>query len=184
MVVRKILVGGGAAALLSLGTLIGGISTGLVGAHSLRQQAHQSQAAPSQTPSQAPEATGTDGADAPVTLPAGSVSQDAAKQAAVAYVQSTAPYSSQGLSATQVSLDDENGAAVFKVEFSASNGQSAEVTVSAQGTVLKAESGNDTEQGAQSAADSDGPGGNEDSGSSGTQISGQTNGGTTSGQGG
>lgn len=155
--VKKLLVGSGAVALLSLGTLIGGITTGLAGAHAPRQQAHQAQTAPIPTPGPAQNGLEADGPDAPVSLPTGSVSQDVAKQAAITYVQSTAPYNSQGLSATQVTVDSENGTAVYKVEFSGSNGQALEVTVSAQGSVLKADASNDGQE--RAGAEADGPGG-------------------------
>lgn len=160
----KVVLGGGAAVLLTAGTLVGGLTTGLAGAHTSNQQARIAQAAPDQATPEAQDGAANDGADTPITLPAGSISQDAARQAAEAYIQQTAPYNSQGLSATHVTVDDEDGTAVYKVEFSGSNGQSVEVTVSAQGKVLKAEAGNDGQEkagseGATPGVDADGPGG-------------------------
>lgn len=126
--VRKVLLGGGAAAVLSLGVLIGGLTTGLVGAHS------------QQTPtSHAQGADDGEDPDAPIAVPTGSVSADQAKQAAQAYVSQTAPYSSQGLRVQGVTVDDEDGTVVYTVKFTGSNGQQVEVVVSTQGTVLKAE---------------------------------------------
>jgi hypothetical protein len=115
------------------------VATGTIGA----QSPQPAQSAPRQTPNQGTEA---EGPDTPVSLPSGSVSQDAAKQAAAAYIQQTAPYNAQGLSATQVKVEDENGAAVYSVKFKGAGSQAAEVTVSPQGQVLKAEA--DTGHGA------------------------------------
>jgi hypothetical protein len=97
-------------------------------------------AAPSQ-PAQTPTTTPAREAETetPPALPAGSVSQAQAQQAAVTYVQQTAPYSTQGLTVNAVHVDDENGTAVYTVTFSNASGQDAEVTVSATGQVLKAE---------------------------------------------
>jgi hypothetical protein len=150
---RKIWIGGGAAAaLLSLGMLIGGVTTGMVGA-----QSPAVPSAPGQRTSQGAEA---ETPDTPVSLPAGSVSADAAKQAALAYIQQTAPYNMQGLSATRVKVDGESGAAVYSVKFKGANGQAAEVTVSPQCQVLKAEADNGHEQaGADAETADDGPGG-------------------------
>jgi hypothetical protein len=88
------------------------------------------------------------------------VSQDAAQQAAVAYVQQTAPYSTQGLTAKSAQVDDEDGTAVFKVTFSNASGQGAEVTVSAKGQVLKAEAegAGEHKSGGQDAETNDAPG--------------------------
>jgi hypothetical protein len=137
---RKMVVGGGvAAALLSLGTLIGGVATGMVGA----QSPQPAQTAPSPAPNQGAEA---EGPEAPVTLAGGSVSQDAAKQAATAYIQQTAPYNAQGLSATKVKVDNENGTTVYEVKFSGATNQGVEVTVSPQGQVLKAAADNEAQE--------------------------------------
>lgn len=133
---KKVVVGAGAAGILSAGVLVGGLTTGLVGAQTPHQQAAPAQATPAH-PAEAPEA---ETQDAPVSLPAGSVTADQAKQAAVTYVQQTAPYNTQGLQVQAVQADDENGTVVYKVTFTGSNGQGAEVSVSTQGTVLKAES--------------------------------------------
>jgi hypothetical protein len=158
---RKIWVGGGAAAvLLSLGTLIGGVATGIVGA-----QTPPGASAPGQAPNQSPEA---DGPDSPVSMPAGSVSSDAAKQAAVAYIQQTAPYSTEGLTTTRVKADAENGAAVYSVKFDGANGQAVEVTVSPQGKVLTAAADNGHEQaGADAETADDGPSSSAPAGSGG-----------------
>ena len=142
----------------------GGILTaGAVGAQSLRGHVQHAQTAPQEN-----AAGGTDGgSDTPISLPAGSVSPDQAQQAAVAYVQQTAPYSTQGLTVHGVTVDDEDGTAVFKVTFTGSAGPGAEMTVSTQGQVLKAESnapdapdqaGAETPNG----AEQDGPGGHAD----------------------
>lgn len=140
---KKILIGGGAAVLLSLGTLIGGVATGIAGA----QSSQPAQTSPRQAPNQGAEGPeAADGPDTPVSLPAGSVSQAAAKQAAAAYIQQTAPYNTQGLSATRVQVDDENGVAVYTVTFWGAASQAAEVTVSPQGQVLKAEADNEGQE--------------------------------------
>ncbi|MGI8553184.1 MAG: PepSY domain-containing protein [Dehalococcoidia bacterium] len=162
--VRKVLVGSGAATLLSVGVLLGGLTTGLVGAHSLRSQTQTlpAQSQPAQTaPTKDQEVPDGNEQDAPVTLPPGSVSSAQAQQAATAYIRLTAPYSGQGLTFQSASLGDENGRAVYDVTFTDSNSASVDVQVSADGKVLGAET-DQKNGGEQQGAESDGAGGHAD----------------------
>lgn len=156
MMVKKLMVGGGAAAVLSIGVLVGGLTTGLVKAHPAHQSAaQQAQATPqpngntpgaaAETPDGAAEAPDSDAAGAPVTVPAGSITSDQAKQDATTYIQQTAPYSAQGLQATTVTVDDEDGTIVYSVDFTNSGNADVEVKVSTQGSVLSADAGSQSE---------------------------------------
>ena len=170
MAINKFVAGGGAAASLAIGTLFGGVATGLVGAQTPPAQtsrAAQSTAQPADQPETGAEAPDAGGADAAVTAPPGSVSPDQAKQAATTYVAQTAPYNSEGLTAQSVTVNDENGTVLFAVDFTGANGAGVEVKVSTQGQVISADNG---------ASDS----GASDSGAadSGTQSGSQTDGGT------
>jgi len=161
---KKVAIGAGAAGVLSAGVLLGGLTTGFVGAQTPHQQAAQA------TPSNDAETPDGAGQEAPVSLPAGSVTADQARQNAASYIQQTAPFSTQGLQVQSVQVEDENGTTVYKVTFSGSGGPGVEVTESTQGQVLKAKSETadanetaDTEVfGAAEQANADGPGGHAD----------------------
>ncbi len=89
------------------------------------------------TPTPEPADSG-DPVEPAAALPAGSISAGQAQQLATAYVQQTAPYSSQGLTAQAAQLEDHDGTVVYTVDFTSSGGQSVQVTVSTQGQVLHA----------------------------------------------
>lgn len=149
---RKMMVASGGIAVLSAGVLIGGLTTGLVGAHSA-QTAPAAQATPAADGETADgPANAAEAPDTTTALPAGSVSADQAKQAAIAYVQQTTPYSSQGLQAQTVQIDDENGTILFSVDFSNSAQQELEVQVGTNGSVIGVASADAGAQG-QDAAD-------------------------------
>lgn len=149
--VNKVVVGGGAAAVLSIGVLIGGLTTGLVGAHPLHQTAAQQAQATPQPSSTAggadgetadgPDAASSGAEEAPVAVPAGSITADQATQDATAYVQQTAPYSSQGLQFHTVTADTENGTVIYTVGFTNGSQPDVEVLVGTQGKVLGIDSG-------------------------------------------
>ncbi len=141
---RQVVVGGGVALALGAGVLIGGVTTGFVGAH----PAHQT--AVGQTPATAPQdGEQADGeVDAAVALPPGSITSAQAQQAATAYVQQTAPYNGQGLQFQDVNLDDENGTVLYTVTFSAQSSRDIEVQVSTSGKVLGVDTRSNTAGGA------------------------------------
>lgn len=159
---RKAMVGGGAAAVLSLGVLLGGVTMGLASAQTppTPAPAQSSSTATPETPDANAEASGDSGADVAQTAPAGSISSAQAQQDAAAYIAQTAPYSSQGLTAGTVTVNDENGTIVYSVDFSNGTQSDVQVNVSTQGTVLSADTGADTEA---AGAETDGAPGTPDS---------------------
>ncbi len=166
---KKVAIGAGAAGVLSAGVLLGGLTTGFVGAQTPHQRAAQAQATPASPTDDAETPDGT-GEEAPVSLPAGSVTADQASQNAATYIQQTAPFSTQGLHVQSVQVEDENGTVVYKVTFTGGGATGVEVTESAQGQVLGAKSETaDASDTADSGTDAsgaseqeDGPGGHAD----------------------
>jgi hypothetical protein len=153
---KKLLIGVAAVA-LAFPTAAGILAAGAAWAQQTPTQP-PAQSQPAQTPPTNGAESGSEN-ETPPTLPPGSASQDAAQQAATVYVQQTAPYSTQGLIVTAVHVDDEDGTAVYKVTFGNASGRGAEVTVSAQGQVLKAEAdgAGEHKSGGQDAETNDGP---------------------------